>query len=146
MFLGSFPGLLHVKFDVLQQIDSEVGVGSDADREVVHSLLVRSCELKLDLLLGDEGREVVGRGDQGVGLPVRDVNPPVKINTISSINQQLNKNPPELLLVVCVVGAVDAVRDPGLAVYRFLPPIHPLLEPATQTHYGHDIRVGLINV
>ena len=137
VFLGSFPGLLHVKFDVLQQIDSEVGVRSDADSEVVDSLLVRSCELKLDLLLRDEGREVVGRGDQGVGLAVGDVNPPAKINTISSINWQPFKNPPELLLIVCVVGTVDAVRDPGLAVYRFLPPIHPLLEPEIQICYGH---------
>ena len=76
VLLGSLPSFLNIEFDVFQQIHSEVRVRADTDREVVGSLLVGGGELKLHLLLGDQGGQVVGRGDQRVGLPVGDVHPP----------------------------------------------------------------------
>ena len=70
------PGLLDVELDILLEVHTEVGVRADADGEVVGALLAGGRELQLHLLLGDQGGEVVGRSDERVGLPVRDVHPP----------------------------------------------------------------------
>merc|ERR1719305_489038 len=93
------------------EVDTKVGVGADADGEVVDALLAGSRELQLHLLLGDQRGEMVGRSDERVGLPVRDI------------------NPPELLLIVSVVRTVDTVRHSGLATQGLLTPVHSLLEP-----------------
>ena len=76
MLFRGLPGLLYVKLDILEEIDAQVGVGPDADGEVVDSFLAGSGELELNFLLIDQRGEVVGRSDEGVGLPVRDVDPP----------------------------------------------------------------------
>ena len=76
MLFRGLPGLLYVKLDVLEEIHTQVGVGPDADREVVDSLLTGRRELQLDFFLIDERGEVVGRSDERVSLPVRDVDPP----------------------------------------------------------------------
>ena len=76
MLFRGLPGLLYVKLDILEEIDAQVGVGPDADGEVVDPFLAGSSELELHFLLIDQRGEVVGRSDEGVGLPVRDVDPP----------------------------------------------------------------------
>ena len=76
MLFRGLPGLLDIKLDILQEVDTEVGVGADADGEVVGALLAGRRELQLHLLLGDQRGEMVGRSDERVGLPVRDVHPP----------------------------------------------------------------------
>ena len=76
MLLRRLPGLLDVELDILLEVHTEVGVRADADGEVVDALLAWSRELQLHLLLRDERGEMVGRSDERMGLPVRDVNPP----------------------------------------------------------------------
>ena len=78
MLFRGLPGLLDVELDILKEVDTKVGVGADTDGEVVDALLAGGRELKLHLLLGDQRGEVVGRSDERVGLPVRDVHPPVQ--------------------------------------------------------------------
>ena len=70
MFFRSFPSFLNIKSDVFLTINSEVGVRSHIDGEVVGSFLAGSCELKLNLLFSDERCEMVGRSDQRVSLSV----------------------------------------------------------------------------
>ena len=76
MLFRGLPGLLYVKLDILEEIHTQVGVGPDAHSEVVDPLLAGRRELQLNFFLIDERGEVVGRSDERVSLPVRDVDPP----------------------------------------------------------------------
>ena len=114
MLFRGLPGLLDIKLDILQEVDTEVGVGADADGEVVGALLTGRRELQLHLLLGDQRGEMVGRSDERVGLPVRDVHPPGE--TILTLETgdwreggRWRINLPELLFIISVVGTVDTV-------------------------------------
>ena len=95
VLLRGLPSFLNIKFDVFQKIHTEIWVRTDTHCEVVDSFLVGSCELEFHLFLGDQGGQVVGRGDEGVGLAVRDVHPPQLTHVIFLVFNlyQLTKTP-----------------------------------------------------
>ena len=95
--------------------------------------IAKNSELELHLLCVDQVGQVVRWRDQAVRLPVADVHPPLRWRATVllkfvetrrrkcvEISNILNILSPVLLLVICVVGTVHGVGDPGFAYSIFV--------------------------
>lgn len=77
MFGGYRRRFLDVQLQVDLLVHSEVGIGPEANGEDVHAGPLGGGEFERDLLAVYQIGDVVRRGEQGAGLPVADVRPPV---------------------------------------------------------------------